>query len=240
MIIMKMRAVLIDSLHWATLAVVSAGWLFIAPLCWETLRFVVTEPGGGEFLLSMTGLLLLAARWTRRRDGAAGDVRTPQEKLHIARHEAAHAVVAWALGVEVMEISTQAIENSGGHVQLAPATERPVPEEAWKFLQVSLAGAIVEDRDRQQELGACGADLFQALEHASTIIATGRCPMGFEGQLTVESLIGAATEEARVFIDQHPRLLEAVTERVAGGVSWAWPDLTTLERETRSAELVTA
>lgn len=245
MIAMKMRAVLLESLDWAALVLLLAGWLFVGPICWEVLSYMSTEPDGGEFLFCAAGVLLLATRWARRRPrssvaGACADMRTPQEGRHVARHEAAHAVVAWALGAQVTEISTQMVGTSGGRCSLATRPERPLVDETWLLLRVCMASTVIEDQDRQQERGGCSTDLTQALAHASTIIATGRHPAGYSAPLTLDALISGAADDARALIDQHARLLEAVAERVAGGQIWAWPDLTALERETRTAELVTA
>lgn len=245
MIAMKVRAVLIESLHWATLALLLAGWLFVGPIWWEVLSFISTEPGGGEFLFCAAGVLLLATRWARRRprssvDGAYADVRTPQEVRHVARHEAAHAVVAWALGAQVTEISTQMVGTSGGRCSLASRPERPLVDEAWLLLRVCMASTVIEVQDRQEERGGCSTDLTQALAHASTIIATGRRPAGHASVLTLDALIGGAADEARAIIDQHEQLLEAVAERVAGGRTWHGPDLSALDQQTRATELVTS
>lgn len=245
MILMKMRTVLLDSLYWAALALAIAVWLFIAPIWWEVLSFFAAEPGGGEFLFSVAGALLLAVRWMRRRprstwDAACVDARTPQEVRHVARHEAAHAVVAWSLGAQVTEISTRMVGTSGGRCSLASRPEQPLADETWLLLQVCMASTVIEDQDRQQERGGCSTDLTQALAHASTIIATGRRPDGYTEPLALEALISGAANGARALIAQHEQLLEAVAERVTGGQTWSGPDLSALEHETRTAELVTA
>ena len=126
MIAMKVRAALLESLHWAALALFVAGWLVVAPVwwevlrfVWEVLRFVASEPGGGQVLFTVAGVLFLIRHWMRRRtrtrNAAPLGQRTPQEIEHTARHEAAHAVVAWALGAQIRCISTARTEVSQGH-----------------------------------------------------------------------------------------------------------------------------
>lgn len=243
MIAMKVRAALLESLHWAALALFVAGWLLVAPVWWEVLRFVASEPGGGQVLFTVAGVLFVIRHWMRRRtrtrNAAPLGQRTPQETQHTARHEAAHAVVAWSLGAHVAEISTEAVGASRGRCSLATRPERPLVDEAWLMLRVCLASTVVEDRDRRRERGGCSSDLTQALTHAATILATGRRPDGYTAELTLDALIVGATEQARAIVDRHEQLLEAVAERVTG-VTWRDPDLSAMDRQLRAPELVTA
>lgn len=243
MIAMKVRARLLEPLYWATLAAATTLWLTIAPLAWESARVMATFPGAGEVVFTLAGVFFLTRRWMRRhtwtRAAAPLGERTPQEIEHTARHEAAHAVVAWSLGAHVTEISTARTEVSQGHCSLAPRPEKPLADERWLLLRVCMASTVIEHQDRQQGRGGCSSDLAQSLAHAATIIAAGERPTGYAGAMTIEALLSRATDDARDLLTQHVHLLEALAERVGGGLTWWDPDLAALERETRGVELVT-
>lgn len=243
---MKIAAWLLEPLHWLKVVLAVALWFLVAPILWDMLRGVASLPGGGEALFAAGGFVFVLARVMRRSRSRGVTIstspmpaqsqheqeRSPQVTTHIARHEAAHAVVAWAAGARVLSVDVIPILNSGGRCSAQLPGERLV-QDAWIRLQLTLASVVEDGRNQIRSLGGASDDVAQAVTQVAVIIATGQRPDGFEGALTFDGLIGGAAERARQHLDEHEDLIEALTTRLLADPATALidPDLEGMRRE---------
>lgn len=248
---MKIAAWLLEPLHWIKVFLAVGLWILIAPTLWEVLRAVAALPGGGGLLFTFGGLPVIQAMAMRRhrsRHVLVGcphevhDVRSAQQVWHAARHEAAHAVVAWSAGAQVISIDVIPVLDRGGRCSARLPGESLV-QDAWVSLQLSLA-AIVEDECNQvRAQGGGSADVSQAITQVAVIISTGQRPDGYEGALTFDGLIGGATARARQILEEHEDLIEAITAQLLTDPTKPLidPDLDGMRRElTGKRELVSS
>lgn len=249
---MKIASWMLEPLHWLKVTAVVVAWVLIAPTLWDVLRLVVATPGGGEVLFYAGGFMLvtvLASRRGRSRRAEAGGSsmsvaemvnqisRTPQQLQHSARHEAAHAVVAWAQGAEVVSVDVIA-EGAVGGATAIKVPERSLTEASWIALQNSLASTVIDDRTCPRSSGGCSSDVADAFTHVAVIIAIGDLPSGYVGPMTLEGLVVAATSQARAVLEEHQHLADAIAERLVAAPDkrWLHPDITGLHHALAAAE----
>lgn len=143
----------------------------------------------------------------------------------IARHEAAHVLVALAAGGTVAEIDLVPTMHADASVPTTwPNAMSPVERE-WGALQVSLAGRVVDLAGGQHEV-ASRHDVLNAMVIVAGILSAGQRPASLDGPLTVEDVIGEASTAAAVVLARHLRLLEKLTTtlvrvgavRITGGL----------------------
>lgn len=141
--------------------------------------------------------------------------RSEEELRRVARHEAAHAVVALRHGARDVRADLQHGVSADGTPFRGRVTcsgldaGRPA---AWVRMVVAHAGNIVD-----QEVGGffderSMDDLRLALTAAAGVLSTGQRPPGYEGELSTDALMAGARAQARVVLEQHRDLVEAVTE----------------------------
>lgn len=248
---MKIAAWMLEPLHWLKVVLAVALWILVAPILWDVLRAVAAIPGGGEVLFGLGGFVLVLARAMRRslsldamiaRRSVHEHPRTQHQLRHVARHEAAHAVVAWAGGAKVVAIDVIPAFDVGGQCTVSATDERLV-QSAWISLQVKMAALVEDGRNQVRSLGGASDDVAQAVTQVAVIIATGERPKGYEGALTLEGLIDGATVQAQQVLEENEDLVEAIAVQLLADPSTPLiePDLDGLHRElTGKRELVSS
>lgn len=223
----------------AVMAIVAAGfWISDgADLVWRAIhsRAGVTWLGVG-----MLGVLVLrwAVRIERRRPlpiyrasaplGAAvatvsgatlpKAVAAPAEDVgpmsidRRAHHEAAHAYVMIAMGGTVRSADCNPRGNSGGQVSgTFPLGSRGEVE--WAWLVTSVAGNVI-DLERDERDGGSSFDFGKAWQHAMALLSCGHRPDGYDGAMTADGLIIAATDRARGILQESRANVEAIAHHL--------------------------
>lgn len=132
----------------------------------------------------------------------------------VSRHEAAHAVVAVALGMTVVRVTAVP-----PHADASGQCSWEVPDGSalgaadihWAGMRIRMAGLLVED-DSPESCGTAASDMMQVTIAATTLATSGRRPLGYEGALTVSDLVdGARSDVARLLVE-HADAIDAVTD----------------------------
>lgn len=131
---------------------------------------------------------------------------------HRARHEAAHAVVATALGARVTSVDvTLRPGGIGGTCTHQTAPDWSVTDRSWAQLVIAVA-ANVSDLDN----GVCGdgatSDIEKALHHLAAIISTGRLPTGYSGALRFDDLLAGARDLAAEILEVNEAAIHMLME----------------------------
>lgn len=145
--------------------------------------------------------------WTHAQEAP----RTDESK---ARHEAAHAVVAHSLGCTITEISIIPEGIAGGHTTIHPAVPRTnLATQSFDLMSALLAGREVDTASAIYDTGA-GNDMERLVRAAACVISTGERPAGYEGELSTDALICAASERTRSIVKQYETFIESITEKL--------------------------
>ena len=124
---------------------------------------------------------------------------------HCRRHEAAHAVVTWALGGTVLHIDAHRTRT------VIPIPHPGAAAAAWFRLQVDLAGLAQEVIDDSQAHGA-DDDIDSAYRHATVLAAMGYRPDGYNGPLTPSDLVAHAIETDKQLLAEHQEVVTAAAK----------------------------
>lgn len=118
------------------------------------------------------------------------------EPASVALHEAAHAVVADALGCTVTHVTTVPRGGLAGATSyVSPIPRLEAQDVAWIAMVVALAGRAADHARGLHDSGST-TDVQRALALAASIISGGRCPRGYRGPLTTDAMIAAARDRA--------------------------------------------
>lgn len=213
--------------------VVGVLWIgYVAPLVWSALQEFLDHAGewGPQALFTVVGLLFLMWRaavrpkpYSAARVGRAvrALTRPPKVLAQAARHEAAHATVAWALGGQVVSIDVLEAPPYGGQCTFNSPPATPLVDQAWVALVSSMAGNHIDLVAGHHDFSA-SSDVGAALCHAASIISTGQRPTGVVVELTSDSLLAAARTEAQQLLERHAPLVDAIADRLLKDPSAPW------------------
>ncbi|WP_143224766.1 hypothetical protein [Actinomyces naeslundii] len=140
--------------------------------------------------------------WSQRELGE--DISITQRR----RHEAAHAVITYALGGTVMSADVHQQGDVGGNVEYFPPIPSSGPAHTmWVRLQITGAGAAQDTIDGILNAGS-SKDIAKALCQAVTLTTAAWRPDGYTGPLNPSDLITHAIETDK-------KLLEASQDAIA-------------------------
>ncbi|MFE5309894.1 hypothetical protein [Isoptericola sp. NPDC056605] len=127
-----------------------------------------------------------------------------------ARHEAAHAVVGHVIGCTVLQADIRATETTGGQTHsILPVPFPAEHDAAWIRMRSGLAGRAIDILSGQHDHGSTN-DVESATKDAAIIVSTGLRPTGYTGPLTTDSLLAAASSEARRILLAHQDVVDAI------------------------------
>ena len=126
------------------------------------------------------------------------------------RHEAAHAVVTYALGGTVMSADIHWKGHVGGSVESFPPIPSAGPAHTmWVRLQIAVAGAAQDTIDGIVNSGA-NVDIDRALCQAVTLTAAAWTPAGYNGAPTPSDLIAYAIETDKQLLAKRQDAIAAI------------------------------
>lgn len=128
-----------------------------------------------------------------------------------ARHEAAHVVVAHALGGTVQHLQAGL---SDGHAQSEFDLSGPPEDSIWRLLPSRLAGHVIDTQNGIHNVGS-HVDIQNALTLAAAILSTGNRPHRYDGMLTSDALITAASQQAREILARNSAAVDAITQALS-------------------------
>lgn len=171
-----------------------AGGLMLG-ICW---------PRGRRYVAHPMEAAVAAATWDRDR-GIPGDNDIVPRR--VAEHEAAHALVWAACGLEVTRVRLypDAVTSSGARTEFRWCGPYTV-DTMWKYMLGSVAPAVWDYDHGYLDLGA-QSDVQATATTAHWIIAVGERPAGYDGPLTIDGLLSGAAQQARTLLDEHHREL---------------------------------
>lgn len=127
----------------------------------------------------------------------------------VARHEAAHAVVAWALGATISRASVEAENHSGFVVHVFPLDLAP-QDRLWADIATYVAGNVM-DQSRGVQREDSWSDFNNVLNFAVRLMSIGVKPSGYDGDLALDALVGEATRRVEGILAEHAGLVERVS-----------------------------
>lgn len=168
--------------------------------CWGVWRACSRQPV--EIATNDTALWPLAALIDHDEDGL----------LRVARHEAAHALVAHRLGLDVEKITTRPSNGNGGYVRYRQVLHTSA-DQTWARCVDALAGHSV-DLEHEHHDFRSNSDIATALSEAINLASIGTRPADYDGSITVTAIIDAATARARQILDADAAVLGSLTARL--------------------------
>ena len=138
-----------------------------------------------------------------------------------ARHEAAHAVIALAMGASIHEAviypARDGEGSSSGNVDhIGPLADSET--QLWASLHISLAGMVLDHRCGRRD-GGSAADVHHADLAALQLISAGIRPPGYDGEMTTVSLIAAATTAVGDLLDVHAGAIDRIADALLDSVA---------------------
>lgn len=150
--------------------------------------------------------------------GAARPVGVTPIDERVARHEAAHAVVAHAMGATLLSVRAMPDDESAGRCIWSAESEARASDAAWRELCSVVAGTV-EIAEGAHAWPGSRDDSGRAAAAAVFIAASGERPLGFEGPMTVDRVLEAAREHAGAVLAANGHALDELTAAlVARGV----------------------
>ncbi|WP_147794720.1 hypothetical protein [Cellulomonas sp. Y8] len=128
----------------------------------------------------------------------------------VARHEAAHAVVAHAMGATLLMVRAVPNDESAGRCSWSAKSEKCASDEAWRELCSAVAGAV-EVTEGAHAWPGSRDDWGQAAAAAMFIASSGGRPVGFAGPLSVDRLLEAARGHAAALLAANAPALDELT-----------------------------
>lgn len=158
-------------------------------------------------LFTVFHIALLALRRLWRRT-----VLTPSagSRSRRARHEAAHVVVARALGNNATANIHESGPVTGTTSYTHPWSLRTV-DRAFNDMTVGIVGNIVDVDTSHHDEGS-SSDIDQILKECVLILSTGQRPTGYSGKLTIDGLIAAARARAALLLEFNTAATDTITE----------------------------
>jgi hypothetical protein len=204
---------------------------------WRRLRRRYDDPEFASWVMAQVltsdidQVFEFAAAWHDRWKQAQ-DPRFDRERR--ARHEAAHAVVAHAMGCTVLAATVEPGPANEGRVQFVlPIPRLPAHDSAWVSMVSVLAGRVVDHERGAFDEGST-QDVWQASHDAAVIISAGRAPRGYQGKLSTDGLLAAAGELCGQIVQHNWLVIDMLAVRLLishpGTVSG--PDLRQLLHDT--------
>lgn len=142
--------------------------------------------------------------WNQRELGE--DISITQRR----RHEAAHAVITYALGGTVKSADVHQQGDVGGNVDYVPPIPSSGPAHTmWVRLQITVAGAAQDTRDGILNAGS-SKDIAKALCQAVTLTAAAWTPDGYTGPLNPSDLITHAIETDKQLLAERQHAVAAI------------------------------
>lgn len=233
--------------------VIAWSWIqIVSPTLWSVLEAAASRPDRGAGVFTAAGCTYIAlwsslravrrrrpqvvaqpwaelARPARPADGPGLEADASRRR---ARHEAAHAVAATAMGATVLWVDIQFSGTRGGQCAIDLPASMPVVDSLWAQMVCSLSGNAIDLAAGHHDQGA-QSDVHDAMQLAAGIISAGRCPAGYDGPLTFDGLLSGARERAGMILALNDRHLESIAARLQDrpGTRLAGPaDLPELDR----------
>lgn len=126
------------------------------------------------------------------------------------RHEAAHAVIAHALGGTVKSADVHQQGDVGGNVDYVPPIPSAGPAHTmWVRLLITVAGAAQDTSDGILNAGS-SKDIDKALCQAVTLTAAAWTPDGYNGPLNPSDLITYAIETDKQLLEERQDAIAAI------------------------------
>ena len=142
--------------------------------------------------------------WNQRELGE--DISITQRR----RHEAAHAVITYALGGTVKSADVHQKGDVGGNVEYFPPIPSSGPAHTmWVRLQITVAGAAQDTIDGILNAGS-SKDIAKALCQAVTLTAAAWTPDGYTGPLNPSDLITHAIETDKQLLAERQHAVAAI------------------------------
>ncbi|GHA19115.1 hypothetical protein GCM10007989_13240 [Devosia pacifica] len=146
---------------------------------------------------------------------APEETKDAEDTLHLALHEAAHAVIAYRLGVGVTSVTIVQLASKAGVTVTESASGNPLREDIENLITIGLAGRAAD------ELLGKGPDAGSAhdLAAATSLLVSARESWGLYGKLSVTSQIPSANAASRADLhewveNQLSRLMQRAREMV--------------------------
>lgn len=219
-------------------AIAGMALLLWHELGWSTMReFVELDPNARmraiDLCMSLLLLLVLGVRTFRFArhhlarlpilSRAHLSAVTTTDLPRRARHEAAHAITALAVGAQVDLLTLRPGADDAGHIEYHLPAGLPVQERAWRTMIIALAGNQADLHHGDQDAGAT-QDLMRVLQQASVIISCNQLPTGYTGRFAWDGLIAAARHEADDILQRHQgAYTQLVDDLVAHGERRCFP-----------------
>lgn len=182
-----------------------------------------TDPHGVQSFVTFLVVLWVAVAGVMRSlrgvsttAGAAQAVVARPVSRDIAEHEAAHAVVAHAIGVVEISARMHRHDGLGASVSGHHPEGLPAADAEWQSLVVALAGQTYDHARGIHDAGSRN-DMRYMLESALAIMSIGRRPTGYSGPLTIEGLCAAARDLATKILAERRELVQSVADALAAG-----------------------
>lgn len=178
----------------------AASTLLLLGVCWRSWwnwmrRTTVVEPSVGRAVST----------------AQVGPGRDAEEVRRVSTHEAAHAVVALALGHPIRAVSIEPSHGSGGRVVLEnPAPSSDEQDAWWARAVLSFAGAEADRRLGTQDWRAMD-DMLGALQSAAALASIGLSPSRYVGPLRVADILDSASTVAANLVARYWESIEAVS-----------------------------
>ncbi|OLO86354.1 hypothetical protein BKH13_00440 [Actinomyces naeslundii] len=142
--------------------------------------------------------------WNQREFGE--DISITQRR----RHEAAHAVITYALGGTVKSADVHQQGDVGGNVEYFPPIPSSGPAHTmWVRLQITVAGAAQDTIDGILNAGS-SKDIAKALCQAVTLTTAAWTPDGYTGPLNPSDLITHAIEVDKQLLEERQDAIAAI------------------------------
>lgn len=142
-----------------------------------------------------------------------GATREASRLERTARHEAAHAVVATAVGARVLVVDVIEHGVTGGQTIVEHADEQTLAGRAWEIMVLAIAGNVDDLKSGHFDFGA-SSDFQTIMNAAAALISTGQRPTGYDGDLVLDDLLVAAREQARGLLQRHAGVVDAIARRL--------------------------
>lgn len=128
------------------------------------------------------------------------------------RHEAVHVVVALSLGHRVRSADVSEVRDRGGHVDIDYDSAEQTPQDRhFDDMTVNLGPHTDEVAREIYDFGSVN-DVGSALFHALSIIAINRSPTSYSGPLTIDGLVTAARDRARLIVGNNAGAITQITD----------------------------
>lgn len=190
-------------------------WALTAPTIWATLVQLAEDPAFARVVFTLVGGWLLGRRALRRlwRAGSVPrlsvarrdfrpEPRNRADTETVARHEAAHAVVATALGARVIDADVTRAAGWDGHCSYTFPAATALQDLAYARIAISLAGNVIDLATGRHDTGSLD-DVRSAHEMAAAVISTGHRPAGYAGPLTTDGLLEGGRVRAAHLLAAH-------------------------------------